>query len=130
MGKKEMKNESQEFKFTIFERITMLNILGESFTGSFLILKQIREFRERLSFSENEMKRFAIRIGGEKYLSDDGVELVVPEGQIIWRETGEEFYFTLSESVIRFIRNIFEELDRKELLKEMHIGLYEKFMIE
>ncbi|KKL05376.1 hypothetical protein LCGC14_2606630, partial [marine sediment metagenome] len=57
------------------QRLLLLNILPEH--GNYLTLKIIREQQERLSFSEEELKRLKVKLVGDRYTWDEMIDVPV-----------------------------------------------------
>ncbi|KKN23993.1 hypothetical protein LCGC14_0899310 [marine sediment metagenome] len=94
------------------QRLLLLNILpGES---NYITLKVIREQQERLSFSEEELKRLKVKREGDRYIWDETIDVPVD--------------IEIGESARGVIKLAFRELDQQGQLKVEFLPLYEHFM--
>lgn len=55
-------------ELNVGQRIRLLNILPEQ--GNLLTIKIVRQLREELSFTEEEHKKFAVRVEGNRLMWD------------------------------------------------------------
>jgi len=94
------------------QRLLLLNILPEH--GNYLTLKIIREQQERLSFSEEELKRLKVKLVGDRYTWDEMIDVPVD--------------IEIGESARGVIKLAFRELDQQGQLKVEFLPLYEHFM--
>lgn len=106
---------------TIYERLVLSGMLAQH-SGSFTTLKLVREARETLSLTDEEQAVYQTDVaenGSVKWRThdDDGKE--IPQGCEI----------KLGETVLVMIKKDLENLDKKELLKDEHYSLYEKFVL-
>lgn len=100
-------------RLTIKERLILLSILPAE--GSFLTLRLVRELREALSFSEEELAAFKLIVEGERASWD---EAPAPEGVDI----------PVGERMTELIAQQLGELDRACKLTDDHFSLCEKFL--
>lgn len=83
-------------------------------TGSFLNLKLVRETREELSFTEEEVKKLG-------FVTDPATNTV--------RWTGElEREFTFGPSIVGMVADSLAARDKKESLELRHLSIYPKFI--
>ena len=113
-------------ELSVFNRLILLNILPKE--GDFTTLKIVRQMREDLSFNEEEVKLCAFKHSGETVVDENGVEEVVPEGQIKWRELEKPKDITLGEKATDIIVETLKQLDKGKKLTDQHYGLFEKFV--
>ena len=111
-------------KLLVKERIVLLNILPKE--GDFKTLKQLREFRELLSFTDEESAMLKFKNNAET-------------GMITWDEPGTEpegdeekkFYsreFEILPSMGAIIAEALTILNKEKKLNEDTLILYEKFV--
>ncbi len=102
-------------ELTIIERLALLPILpGE---GSFITLKLLRQFKEELSFSEQEHKTLNLRV-------EDGLT----RWNIKKQEDGIK-EIKIGEVMKNIVKDTLQKLDKQEKLQEIHMSLYEKFVV-
>ncbi len=94
------------------QRLLLLNILPSE--SNYITLKVIREQQERLSFSEEELKRLKVKRDGDRYIWDESVD--------------EPVDIEIGESARGIIKLAFRELDQQGQLKVEFLPLYEHFM--
>lgn len=103
-------------ELTVKERIVLLNIMPKE--GDFKTLKQLREFREKLAFTDEENKMLNFASG--------------KEGFINWTEPVDgEFYkieAPISDSVMAVIVEQLQSADKQKKLNDDTFALYEKFV--
>jgi len=100
-------------KLTVFERITLLNVLGY-FQGDFTTLKIVRELKESLSFTEEEHKALDLRI---------------ENGQAYWiSEADEAKDIPVGDKAAEIIREQLTGLNERKMLTDDHYSLYVKFV--
>ena len=99
-------------KLNIKERLVLLGVMPVE--GNFLTLKIVRQLREDLSFSEEELKQY-------KFNEE--------QGRITWDESQEQPKdVPIGKEGKRIIRDALEKLDREEKLREDHVSVFEKFV--
>jgi hypothetical protein len=101
-------------ELNIAERLTLLGILPKE--GNFVTLKILRQLREELSFSEEEMKKYTIKQDGEQITWDSVKDKAEPKDVKVGGEATS------------IIVKVLQELDKAEKLSGNHITLYEKFI--
>lgn len=100
-------------KLTLSDRLILLDILPQ--TGTYITMKILREFKEQLSFSEEELKNYEIK------LEEDGK---VSWNPIHMTETKD---FSIGDTMHSIIKTAFKKLDDEEKLRAEHLELYEMF---
>ena len=104
-------------RLAILERVLLGGMLA-AHKDSFLILKQVREAREALSFSDEE----AVKL-----------KLVTLGDQVQWNaETANsmgEVDIKLAESTLKIIKQALKSLNDNSQLTDQHFTLYEKFVV-
>ena len=100
-------------QLTVIERIGLLSILPEH--GNFITLKIIRQLREALSFTEDEIKVLEIKQDGNQVVWNPAVN---PEGTNI--PVGEKATDVIVDSL--------KKLNEENKLTAQHLTLYEKFV--
>ncbi len=100
-------------KMTVKERLLIGSILPPH--GNLVTIKIMRELRENLSFSEEEIKELNIRFG---------------ETATIWDITkeGEGKEIPVGPKAEEIIKKALQEADNKCLLTDGHIEIYERFI--
>jgi hypothetical protein len=99
-------------KLSVLDRLTILGCLPEQ--GTYLTLKIVREMRESLSFTEEELSEFEIKQAGDA---------------INWnpsKDTGKEVDIGPAAHVI--VADALKKLDKEGKLTSRHMGLYEQFI--
>jgi hypothetical protein len=100
-------------KLTIGERITLLGILPKQ--ANILIIRRVEELAKKLQPSNNEIKKFEIKVG---------------EGQITWNDPNYTIEIEIGEIMSEEIKKILKQMSEENKLGREHIGLYDKFMEE
>ena len=101
-------------ELNVFERLNLLNILPKE--GTFITLKIVRQLREALSFSEDEIKVLNFQQN-------------IKEGTIQWNTAADIIKdVAIGEKATDMVVDALKELDKQKKLTEQHIGLYEKFV--
>ena len=104
-------------KLNIIERISLLSILPS--VGNFVTLKVVRQLREMLSFSEDEIKEYEIK------------EIKTNGGSVLsWNvdKANEEKEFEFGDIATEMIITSLSELNKNKKLEEKHYSIYEKFI--
>ena len=102
--------EAVEFELGVAERLLIISMLPPQ--GDITMLKQFREFREILSFSDDERKEFGLESSGDdiKWVSSKPVTKTIPS------------------PFMEIIKEALNALNRKKQLTEDHIPLYDLFV--
>lgn len=104
---------------TVLERLIAIGLLPSN--GKYTTLKLMRELREKLSFTEEELEKYNFRDGDEDNLED-------PK-RTYWNEDVEqETDIELTMNEHKMIADALSELDTHRTLTEEHFTLYEKFV--
>ena len=101
-------------KLTVIERVSLLGVLPTE--GNFVTLKIVRQMRESLSFTEDEIKTLSLRQDGD---------------QIMWNalaETPGGTEIAIGEKAKEIIAESLKKLDQQGKLTEQLISVYEKFV--
>jgi hypothetical protein len=99
-------------ELSVLERIALLGILPRE--GNFLTLKILRQLREALSFSEEELSDFELR---------------QEENSFHWNPKAERpKEVPIGAKAREIIAKRLEELDKAEKLTDELFGLYERFV--
>jgi len=105
----------EKMKFTLGERITLLGVLPKE--TNFVTLKIIKSLESRLSFSEEELKDFEIKVDtrGLNYS---------------WNKEGRknELEIEFGEKATEIVVEQLKELDKTKKLTSQHFTIYEKFI--
>jgi hypothetical protein len=98
----------------VYERLILLAILPKE--GNFITLKVIRQLREALSFTEEEIKvlNFVQNVEEEKVTWDLAADKPVE--------------IKIGEKATDIIVEALKKLDKEMKLTDEHYGLYEKFV--
>ena len=103
-------------KLTILDRILMMNILPAE--SDFVTLKMVKELKDKLSFTDKEIKNYEIKTTNNKQ----------GKGQITWTakalETTEDIKIVHSEREL--IIEQLEKLDKDKKANLHHVELYDK----
>ena len=99
-------------QLSVLERIVLLDILPKE--GNFVTLKILRKLRESLSFTEEEIKYYALTIEGNEFKWSDQVEQVAD--------------ITIGEKATDIAAAALKALDKANKLEDRHFSLYEKFV--
>lgn len=101
-------------KLNTLERIMLLNVLPKE--GSFMTLKIIRKFREKLSFTPEEHKLLKFKN--------------TPQGTVEWDSKGDKpREFLINEVVEAIIVEALQKMDKGNKLTIDHMTLFEKFVV-
>jgi transcriptional/translational regulatory protein YebC/TACO1 len=101
-----------DIELNVGERLSILTILPQE--GSFLTLRLIRELKNKLGLSADELKEFDVK---------------QEDGSIRWNAKGlETKKITFKEKEVELIANELKEIDKKKQLKDIHFSIYEKFV--
>jgi hypothetical protein len=101
-------------RLTVLERIVLLGVLpGE---GNFITLKIVRQLREALSFTEEELKDLSLQQVGEQVTWNAAA--ADPEGTEI----------SIGEKATDLIVESLKKLNEENKLTQQHFSLYEKFV--
>jgi len=101
-------------KLNVLERLVVLSVLPAE--GDYITLKILRELRESLSFSEEEVKLMNIKNDGATTTWDTKAE--PPEGKEV----------NIGDVAKKIISDALAKLDREKKLKDIQLGIYEKFI--
>lgn len=100
-------------RLNVLERLMLLGVLPEQ--GNFLTLKIVRQLREALSFSEEEIKALKIE---------------QKDGRVEWQDDGaEEKDVPVGEKAMDLIVEALKKKDDAKELTDQHFSLYEKFVV-
>lgn len=102
-------------EFTVIERLALLPILP--IEGSFITLKLLRKLKEELSFSEREHEILGLK-------TEDGVA----KWRVDVQEDGVK-RIKIGEVMKNVVKDALQKLDGQEKLREVHMSLYEKFVV-
>ena len=107
----------EKMKFTLGERITLLGVLPKE--ANFVTLRIVRSLESKLSFSEEEMKDFEVKI------SSNG-------SSYSWNKEGvkHEVEIEFGEKATDIVVEQLKELDKTKKLTGQHFTIYEKFIGE
>jgi hypothetical protein len=107
-------------ELNVKERIVLLGLLPKE--GDFKTLKQLREFRESIAFSDQERELL-------KFVTP-------PNGGVNWTEPGDaddkEFYtkdVKIRDSIMELIVDALVNTDKAKRLNDDTFDLYERFVI-
>ena len=105
--------ETESFDLGVLERMLIIGLIPPQ--GDITRLRQLREFRERMSFSDEERTKF-------------GIEQL--EGMnVVWK-TSEPKTYQLSPDEVKMIKSALRVLDREKQLTVDHIPLWDQFIGE
>lgn len=101
-------------KLNLSERLNLVAILPAQ--GSFATLRLIRELKETLSLSEEEIEKYEV-----KHIDENSIKWNSEKGK-------EEVEIKISDFGADLIKKTLRTLDEKNQLKESQFTLYEKFV--
>lgn len=99
--------------FDVSERLTLLNLLPKE--GNFITLKLVRELREALSFTDEEVTQFTIKTAADRITWDNSASV---DKEIL-----------IGDAMKSVIVGVLKKLDEAQKLADAHLGLYEKFVL-
>ena len=102
-----------EFKLTILERLTLLNILPRE--NNFINLMLIKEAAEKIGFDDKEISECEIK------QTPEGVNFNAEKGKI-------EKPIEIGERAYSLICEVLEKLDKANKLTQEHCSIYKKFI--
>ena len=103
-------------KFSVIERVLLGGMMA-GYKGSYTNLKIIREGREAVSFTDDELQVL-------KFVEKDGSTSWSPEAVIKLQAVEINFSITVSN----VIKGMLQKLNEAEQLTEQHFSLCEKFL--
>ena len=99
-------------ELSVRERLVLLSVLPQE--GNFITLKVVRQLREALSFSEEELKQY---------------QFVQSEGRVTWDDKAEQVKeIEIGEKAMDIISEALKKLNEDKKLKDEHFTIYEKFV--
>ncbi len=99
--------------FDVSERLTLLNLLPKE--GSFVTLKLLRELREALSFTDEEVTQFKVKVASDRITWD--------------KDANVDKEILIGDTMTSVIVGVLTELNETKKLTDAHLGLYEKFVL-
>lgn len=103
-------------EITVKDRLALLDILPKE--GNIITLKVMRELRESLSFSEEEIKQYDLRV------TDKGMVSVRTDMLLSVKD------IQMGDKAKEIIQDTLKKLNSQNRLKEDHINLWDKFEME
>jgi hypothetical protein len=107
------KEDKMEVELAISDRFALLGILPQE--GNFATLKIVRELREQLSLTEQEIKEYNVQQLGD---------------QITWNNGIATTSMSFSAFAVDMIQKALKKLNDEEKLEERHFNIYEQFIGE
>ena len=104
--------ETSTFELGVLERMLLVGLLAP-IQGDITRLRQMREFREGLSFTDVEIKEFGIK--------------AEPDGNVTW-QNGKVKLVEINGEFQEIIKRQLTQLNKSELLTQDHVPLYEMFV--
>jgi len=101
-------------KLNILQRILIFSVLPKE--GTLLTMKTLKGLKDKITFSEDEVKEYEIRIEENSYRWN-------PEKDV-------EVDFDITDGESELVTAGLKELDSQEKLMEQHLSLFELFPIE
>ncbi|MDI6808253.1 MAG: hypothetical protein QME66_04630 [Candidatus Eisenbacteria bacterium] len=99
---------------SVLDRVLLIDLLSPQGKGSFIAMKTLRELRETLSFTPEEIEAMGMNEA---------------EGRVTWNpEQATEKDMRIDKLGTTIIADRLREADAKQLLLEQHVPLYEKFV--
>jgi len=106
---------------TVKDRIVIGDILPKE--SDLATLKLMRELKEALSFSEEELAKFELRQVTE--VNDDGRKV----SAMVWnRDIDSGVDIPIGVTAYNSIMDAFKNLDRGKKLQDHHVDIYERFL--
>ena len=100
---------------SVLNRILILSVLPKE--GDLLTIKMLKNLKDKLNFSENEVKEFELRF--------------VEGGNFIWNSTKAiDIEYELTDGEMKLISDGLKEVAKSKKLTEQHLELCEMFGIE
>ena len=99
-------------QLSIGERMMILNMLPKQ-QGDYLAIKAVRQFREELSPTPEEVRDYKI------VLHDDG--------RLTW-ENAQPIEVEVNDFLRERVASVLRDLSKREVLGEEHLPLWEKFI--
>lgn len=107
-----MQTKTLTVTLTNAERIYLSDLL-DKVEGNYVLLKDIRELKEELSFDSKERTEIGLTINNDS---------------VGWeKDLNKEF--TITDFVNERIKNILSDMDKSNRLEQKHLTLYEKFIL-
>ena len=103
-------------KLEIHERLALLEILPKQ--GDYAELQALRKAREIISFTQDEIEFYEMKLGDDKKWHWDGTKAA----QKVLDAPIEQF-------IVETIRKALSEMDRAHTMIELYMSLYDKFII-
>ena len=103
--------DTATFELGVLERMMLIQVLAPV-QGDITRLRQMREFRERLSFTDEEIKEFGIK----------------PDGDNVSWENAKAVRFDITPEFQQIIKAQLVKLNKMEQLIQDHVPLYEMFV--
>lgn len=98
--------------FSVKERLLLLNVFPPT-SGNIIFVRIIRQFRDALSFSEEEAAR---------------LKFSFVENQTSWEDDGSEKEIECGPQVLEFIKRGLQALDAQERVTEDLLPLFDRFV--
>lgn len=105
--------------FSVKERLVLGVILQKKMFGNVTALKQMRHFREDLSFSKEEFEILEMKEEGG------------PEGLIRWNQEAEELIkkeIEVNEIIKQMVIRTLQELNRQDQIHEDWLDVFDRFV--
>jgi len=99
-------------ELSVIDRIVLLGTLPES--GTFLTMKIVRQLRDNLYFSEEELKEFGLKQEGQ---------------QFVW-QTSRAIEVPIGPKAKEIIATALKAMDAEERITDREFSLYERFVPE
>lgn len=103
-------------EFTVKDRLALLDILPKE--GNIITLRVMRELRESLSFSEEEIKQYDLKVTDKNLVS-------VRTNMLAFVRN-----IAIGDKAKEIIQDTLKKLNSQNHLKEDHIGLWDRFEME
>lgn len=100
-------------QLSVFERITLLQILPKGIEGTYLTIKIIIDLKMQLAFSEKEFKDYGIIEHKDK--------------RVTWKKSGFK-EVQIGEKATEIICEVLKKIDEDGKVNEQNITLFEKFI--
>ena len=105
-------------KLSIAERFNLTSLLPTQ--GDFITLKRVQEFKDKLIFTEEEVKKYEIKL----------VPVGEDKEQWRWNDPKYETEIEVGETIKDIIVEKLKNMDKEKTLETKDLSLYEKFIKE
>ena len=102
-----------KIKLNVLERVILLGLLPKD--ENYLTFKLITQLKADLSFSDEEIKKYEIKI--------------LEDGRVSWMRTGNK-EIEIGETIEAMIVEKLKAVEKEKKINDENVSLYEKFVIK